>query len=127
VRHSETDQEHYLSEEPREYQKIQQLRDVELGEVASIFRGYGLEGPALDQESPPARYEIIAWGNDHDLAAIDLCGSCIVQYAPVLLNWSNEVIAAPGDIDDEPIPITSVTQCAAQCRNMYGEVGRLDE
>jgi vacuolar iron transporter family protein len=44
-----TDQEHYLSEERREYQEIQQLRDVELGEVASIFRGYGLEGPALDQ------------------------------------------------------------------------------
>ena len=44
-----TDQEHYLSEERREYQEIQRLRDVELGEVASIFRGYGLEGPALDQ------------------------------------------------------------------------------
>jgi VIT1/CCC1 family predicted Fe2+/Mn2+ transporter len=44
-----TDQEHYLSEERREYQEIQQLREVELGEVATIFRGYGLEGPALNQ------------------------------------------------------------------------------
>jgi vacuolar iron transporter family protein len=44
-----TDQEHYLSEERREYQEIQQLRDVELEEVATIFRGYGLEGPVLQQ------------------------------------------------------------------------------
>jgi vacuolar iron transporter family protein len=44
-----TDQEHYLSEERQEYQEIQQLREVELGEVATIFRGYGLEGPTLDQ------------------------------------------------------------------------------
>jgi VIT1/CCC1 family predicted Fe2+/Mn2+ transporter len=44
-----TDQEHYLSEERREYQEIQLLREVELGEVSTIFRGYGLEGTALDQ------------------------------------------------------------------------------
>ena len=36
-----TDQEHYLSEERREYQETQQLREVELEEVAAIFRGYG--------------------------------------------------------------------------------------
>lgn len=44
-----TDQEHYLSEERREHQEIEQLREVELEEVASIFRGYGLEGVALQQ------------------------------------------------------------------------------
>ena len=44
-----TDQEHYLSEERREYQEIKKLREVELDEVATIFRGYGLEGPVLEQ------------------------------------------------------------------------------
>jgi vacuolar iron transporter family protein len=44
-----TDQEHYQSEEQREYQEVQQLREVELEEVANIFRGYGLEGPVLHQ------------------------------------------------------------------------------
>jgi hypothetical protein len=39
----------------------------------------------------------------------------------------NKAIAAPRDIDNEPIPITSVTQAAAQCRNMDGEVGWLDK
>jgi hypothetical protein len=39
----------------------------------------------------------------------------------------DEPIAAPWNIDDEPIPITSVTERAAQCGNMYGEVGRLYE
>src|SRR6266702_1198508 len=39
----------------------------------------------------------------------------------------NKAIAAPRDIDNEPIPITSVTQPAAQCRNMDGQVGRLDK
>ena len=44
-----TDLEHYASEERREYQETRDLRQVELDEVASIFRGYGLEGPVLDQ------------------------------------------------------------------------------
>jgi hypothetical protein len=39
----------------------------------------------------------------------------------------NKAIAAPRDIDNESIPITSVTQRAAQCRNMDGKVGRLDK
>src|SRR6266700_1822631 len=30
-------------------------------------------------------------------------------------------------MDNEPVPIASVTQRAAQCRNMDGEVGRLDK
>src|SRR3981081_4389752 len=42
-------------------------------------------------------------------------------------DWRNKAIAAPRDIDNEPISITSVTQRAAQCRNMDGQVGRLDE
>ena len=44
-----TDQEHYLSEEQREYKEIQQLREVEIEEVASIFRDYGVKSPVLDQ------------------------------------------------------------------------------
>lgn len=44
-----TDQEHYQSEEKREYAEIEQLREVELKEVRGIFTGYGLEGPALDK------------------------------------------------------------------------------
>jgi VIT1/CCC1 family predicted Fe2+/Mn2+ transporter len=44
-----TDQEHYASEERRELQETKELREVELDEVATIFRGYGLEGPVLEQ------------------------------------------------------------------------------
>ena len=44
-----TDQEHYLSEEQREYKEIQQLREVEIEEVATIFRDYGVKSPVLDQ------------------------------------------------------------------------------
>ena len=44
-----TDEEHYASEERREYQETEQLREVELEEVAGIFRGYGLEGQVLQQ------------------------------------------------------------------------------
>ena len=44
-----TDQEHYLSEEQREYKEVQQLREVEIEEVASIFRDYGVKDPVLDQ------------------------------------------------------------------------------
>lgn len=44
-----SDQEHYASEERREYEETVKLRDVELEEVAAIFRGYGLEGATLDQ------------------------------------------------------------------------------
>ena len=44
-----TDEEHYASEERREHQEIRELREVELDEVAGIFRGYGLEGPSLAQ------------------------------------------------------------------------------
>lgn len=44
-----SDQEHYASEERREYEETVKLRDVEVEEVATIFRGYGLEGTALEQ------------------------------------------------------------------------------
>ena len=44
-----TDREHYLSEEQREYKEIQQLREVEIEEVAAIFRDYGVKSPVLDQ------------------------------------------------------------------------------
>src|SRR6476646_5392761 len=44
-----------------------------------------------------------------------------------LPDWRYKTIAAPRDIDNESIPITSVTQRAAQCRYMDREVGRLDK
>ena len=39
----------------------------------------------------------------------------------------NKAITASRDIDNEPIPIASVTQRAAHCRNMDSKVGRLDK
>ena len=44
-----SDQEHYASEERREHHETEKLREVELRETADIFRGYGLEGAALEQ------------------------------------------------------------------------------
>jgi hypothetical protein len=44
-----------------------------------------------------------------------------------LPDWRYKAIAASGDIDNETIPITSVTQRAPQGRNMDREVGRLDK
>jgi vacuolar iron transporter family protein len=44
-----TDQEHYQSEEMREYAEIENVRDVELKEVRGIFEGYGLEGATLEK------------------------------------------------------------------------------
>ena len=51
-----------------------------------------------------------------------LTSSCIDTWIE-----ATNLIPAPWNIDDEPIPITSVTERAARCGNMYGEVGRLDE
>ena len=42
------DAEHYASEEKRERQEIQTLRDREVAEVRDVFVGYGVEGEALD-------------------------------------------------------------------------------
>lgn len=42
-----TDMEHFDSEVARESHEIDTLRDREVHEVESIFRGYGLSGPAL--------------------------------------------------------------------------------
>ena len=44
-----------------------------------------------------------------------------------LPDWRYKTIAAPRDIDNESTSIASVTQRAAQCRNMYGKVCRLDK
>ena len=44
-----------------------------------------------------------------------------------LPDWRYKTIAASRDIDNESTPIASVTQRAAQCRNMDREVGRLDK
>jgi hypothetical protein len=46
--------------------------------------------------------------------------------ARLLPGWRDKTVAASTEIDDEPISITSVTQRAAQCRNMDSEGGRLD-
>jgi len=42
-----TDQEHYASEERREYHEVETLTAKEQEEVASIFRNYGLQGEGL--------------------------------------------------------------------------------
>ena len=42
-----TDQEHYQSGERREYAEVDNLRDREVQEVETIFKGYGLEGQGL--------------------------------------------------------------------------------
>jgi VIT1/CCC1 family predicted Fe2+/Mn2+ transporter len=42
-----TDLEHYLSEEKREYDEVENLRDREVTEVEDIFKGYGLKGAEL--------------------------------------------------------------------------------
>ena len=46
---------------------------------------------------------------------------------PRQLDRGNEAVAASGDVDDEPMPVSTVTQRAAQCRHVDREVGRLDE
>ncbi len=45
---SKTDQEHYATEERREYREVDALRGQEIKETEAIFRSYGLEGQALD-------------------------------------------------------------------------------
>ena len=40
-------QEHYQSEERREYAEVDNLRDREVEEVETIFKGYGIEGEGL--------------------------------------------------------------------------------
>ena len=52
-----TDQEHYQSEERREYGEVENLRDREVQEVETIFKGYGLAGEGL-------RYAVDAITND---------------------------------------------------------------
>ena len=42
-----TDQEHYQSEERREFGELDSLRDREVQEVEAIFKGYGLDGEGL--------------------------------------------------------------------------------
>ena len=61
-----TDQEHYLSEERREYEEIKELREVELAGVATVFRSYGLEGPVLEQVTNAVAADPKALGALHD-------------------------------------------------------------
>ena len=39
----------------------------------------------------------------------------------------DELVAAPWDIDDEPISVPPVTQRAAQCRDLDGQIGMPDK
>lgn len=55
---AKTDQEHYASEREREVEEIVELRDVEIEEVAKVFRDYGL----TEAEMAPAVRAII--GNE---------------------------------------------------------------
>jgi VIT1/CCC1 family predicted Fe2+/Mn2+ transporter len=58
-----TDEEHYASEQRQEYQEIKELREVELEEVAGIFRGYGMEGQALEQATDAIAADPKRWVN----------------------------------------------------------------
>jgi len=53
---AKTDQEHYASERGREVEEIVELRDVEIEEVAKVFRDYGL----TEAEMAPAVKAIIS-------------------------------------------------------------------
>lgn len=44
---AKTDQEHYATEEQREYREVDELRGHEIKETEDILRTYGLEGQAL--------------------------------------------------------------------------------
>ena len=43
------------------------------------------------------------------------------------LNRGDEAISSPGNVDNEPISVSSVAEHSTQCRNMNGKVRRLDE
>jgi hypothetical protein len=43
------------------------------------------------------------------------------------IDRGDEAVAASGDVDDEPMPIPTITQRATQRRHMDREVARLDE
>jgi hypothetical protein len=42
-------------------------------------------------------------------------------------DWGDEAVASPGNIDDEPIALSSVAQRTTQCGDMNGKIGRLDK
>jgi hypothetical protein len=43
------------------------------------------------------------------------------------LNRGDEAISSPGNVDNEPISVSSVAEHSTQCRNMDGKVRGLDE
>jgi hypothetical protein len=43
------------------------------------------------------------------------------------VDWGDEAVASPRNIDDEPIAVPSVVERATQCRDMDGKIGRLDK
>lgn len=78
------------------------------------------------------------------LATVDYCSAIVATMAMLRPNspvhrqlcsilgspyrdWGDEAVAASGDVDDEAIPILTVTQRAAQRRHMNSEVGGLNE
>jgi hypothetical protein len=64
--------------------------------------------------------------SSHAITRPDSKGPGAFADAGLLPDWRDKTVAAPSDIDNERIPIMSVTQRAAQCRNMDSEGGRLD-
>src|SRR6516165_9906144 len=43
------------------------------------------------------------------------------------IDRADEAVATPGNVDDEPMAVLAVTQCAPQRRHMDREIGRLDK
>jgi hypothetical protein len=61
-----TDQEHYESEERREFAEVEDLRDREIAEVETIFTQYGLTGGALACGGGRRHVRPSALGRVHD-------------------------------------------------------------
>jgi hypothetical protein len=46
---------------------------------------------------------------------------------PDATTGTDEAVSSPGNVDNEPISVSSVAEHSTQCRNVDGKVGGLDE
>ena len=56
-----SERDHYLSERAREEQEIREVPDVEAGEIAEIFSGYGLAAPEYQPLIEGLKRDPVAW------------------------------------------------------------------
>ena len=98
-----SDQEHYASEERREHHETEKLREVELRETADIFRGYGLEGAALEQvtraiASDPKRWVDFMMRFELDKRIYNSDLLCDRRPDPAHAVYSRSAVAASSDL-----------------------------